>query len=170
MRYAHLLWVLCEAIGVKSVLEIGVGPTSVSGTVFCHSMGSRGGGRLVSYDIDHDRPAAIYRALAKDKGVDWRVVHGDSRQTFTYPGAEPFLFDLVYVDGDHDTEHAIHDTVTGEQYLRPGGYLVIDDYPGNQGVIDAHELLKTRGYACLHIPHDPPDRNGRLVWQKPRAL
>lgn len=165
VSYALLLWVLSEALAVKTVLEIGVGPTSVSGMVFAHSMANRGGGSLVSLDIDPGRPAATYRAKAAELGMRWDVHHGES---LSMPWPELFLADLVYVDGDHDEAHAYGDTVKGVEYLRPGGYLVIDDYPTCQGVVDAANRLRTEGYTFVHLAHHPPHGNGRLVWQKPQ--
>jgi predicted O-methyltransferase YrrM len=166
LRYAQTLWVLAEALAVRTVLEIGVGPTSVSGMVFAHSMGSRGGGMLVSMDIDPGRPADTYRAKARDLGVVWEVHHGDSLRM---PWPSPFLADLVYVDGDHDEAHAYSDTVKAVDYLKPGGYLVIDDYPTDAGVVDAAKRLEADGFTFVHLAHEPPHGNGRLVWQKPEA-
>jgi predicted O-methyltransferase YrrM len=165
-RYAQTLWVLAEALAVKTVLEIGVGPTAVSGMVFAHSMANRGGGQLVSLDIDKARPHGAYMAKAFDLGVEWTVYHGDSL-TMVWPA--PFLADLVYVDGDHDEAHAYSDTVMGVEYLRPGGYLVIDDYPTDAGVVAAADRLKREGFTFVHVAHEPPHGNGRLIWQKPEA-
>ncbi len=171
-RYAQTLWVLAEALSVRAVLEIGVGPTAVSGCTFIHSMGSRGGGKLVSFDIDESRPAEKYRDLAFAMNVDWKQMYGDSLTTLTPRSGFQFdlidgLFDLVYVDGDHDEAHAYSDTVKAVTYLRPGGYLVIDDYPTDVGVVAAADRLRAEGYTFVHVAHEPPHGNGRLIWQKP---
>jgi predicted O-methyltransferase YrrM len=166
--YAHILWTLTESIAATSILEIGVGPTSVSGCTFAHSMGSRGGGRLWSVDVDPARPADIYRDLARRQSVTWTVVHGDSLDVAAELPAG-LQVDLLYIDGDHDCAHAYGDTVAYLRYLRPGGLLVIDDYPSFEGVSEAKQLLEADGFTFVHLPHEPPAGNGRLVWQKPRV-
>lgn len=166
MRYAHLLWVLSEAIAAESILEIGIGPTSVSGCTFIHSMGSRGGGALHSIDVEPDRPRQLYKDLAIQQNVRWTQTYGDSLEGANQ--LDPDLrVDLLYVDGAHDFEHAYGDTVTYLPFLRRGGYLIIDDYPGFAGVAEAAKKLKDAGYSFLHVAHEPPHGNGRLVWQKP---
>jgi hypothetical protein len=166
MLYCQVLWTLAESLGVRSVLEIGIGPHACSGMVFAHSMSTRGGGVLYSLDVDESRPLAIYREQAKALKVDWLVTHGDSLGlTKTLP--EGFLVDLLYVDGDHDYAHAYGDTVGYWPFLAPGGYLVIDDYPGCDGVIEARIALEKEGFQFLQMAHHPPHGNGRLVLQKP---
>jgi len=166
-RYAEILWVLCEALAVTNVLEIGIGPTCMSGMVAAHSMHNRGGGHLLSFDIDPSRPEAIYRERAKDLRTDWVQVYGDSLAMLSELTLDR-SYDLVYVDGDHDELHAYTDTVNAVNHLRPGGYLLIDDYPGCQGVTDAATRLRAEGFTFVHVPHDlAPSWNGRLLWQKP---
>lgn len=164
--YCQVLWMLAESLGVKAVLEIGIGPSACSGIIFAHSMGTRGGGVLVSIDVETDRPDPKYRALAVEQHVDWLVSHGDSLALIeTFPPT--MQVDLLYVDGDHDYAHAYGDTVGYFKYLRPGGYLVIDDYPGCDGVVDARRQLEQEGFHFLHLAHHPPHFNGRLLLQKP---
>lgn len=166
-RYAQILWVLAEALAVTNVLEIGIGPTCMSGMAFAHSMSNRGGGHLLSFDIDSSRPESVYLERAAALGTDWQQVYGDSLETLTAYDADR-VYDLVYVDGDHDEAHAYRDTVNAVEHLRPGGYLLIDDYPGCQGVVDAARRLRVEGFTFVHLPHDPsPSWNGRLLWQKP---
>jgi predicted O-methyltransferase YrrM len=165
-RYAEILWMLTECIAAKHVLEIGVGPTSVSGMVFAHSMSNRGGGQLVSFDIDPARPRVEYMEHAGALGVKWDVFHGDSLSTVDMFASMFDPFDLVYVDGAHDCEHAYWDTKNAVKYLKRGGYLVIDD-SSDLGVCDARQLLEADGFTFVHLAHRPPHGNGRLVWQKP---
>lgn len=37
-------------------------------------------------------------------------------------------FDLIYVDGSHDSRDVLMDGLAGWRILRPGGYMVFDDY------------------------------------------
>lgn len=167
LAYGQILWVLAEAIGARSVMEIGIGPSAMSGMIFAHSMGTRGGGSLYSIDIETDRPSAGHRQKAVELMVDWQTTYGDSLALIdSFPPA--LQVDLLYVDGDHDFAHAYGDTVGYFKYLRPGGYLIIDDYPGCDGVIEARQKLNAEGWHFLHLAHHPPHHNGRLLMQKPR--
>lgn len=173
VRYAMLLWVLSEAIAAKTVLEVGVGPTCVSGMTFAHSMASRGGGTLISVDVDPMRPTAMYRGKARSLGVTWDVHHGDSREVaaaeFSHDPDLEDQVDLLYIDGDHTMEYAVDDTLNYLPQLRRGGYLVIDDYPTSDGVVEAKKMLdRFHGFTFVHLAHEPPHGNGRLLWQKTR--
>ncbi len=163
--YAQILWVLAESLAVQSVLEVGIGPTSISGMTFAHSMASRGGGVLMSIDIDPSRPKPEYRSWAREHGVLWSTSYGDSLSV-TVP--EKLSCDLLYIDGDHDTEHAYGDTLRVLPHLRAGGYLLIDDFPAYPGVAEAGFQLYKDGFTFVHLAHHPPHGNGRLLWQKPR--
>jgi len=163
--YAHILWTLAESLGATNILEIGIGPTSVSGCTFVHSMAGRGGGMLYSLDIDEKLPQEKYREMATAHGVIWQVVHGDS-MTLHESWAPAVLVDLLYVDGDHDYNHAYGDVTNYVKFLRPGGYLVIDD-SATDGVQGAQAQLERDGFSFVHLSHHPPHGNGRLLWQKP---
>lgn len=167
--YAQILWVHAEAIAAKKILEIGIGPTSVSGCTWVHSLARRGGGHLLSIDIDPALPQAKYRELAQSKGVYWEVFHGDSLKLAETMPPQCADVDILYVDGDHIAEYAYGDTVNFLPCLRPCGYLIIDDFPGFDGVVKARDRLVRDGFAFVHLSHEPPHGNGRLVWQKPRT-
>lgn len=168
-RYAAVLWLFADCIAAKTILEIGVGPTSVSGCTFILNMAQRGGGHLVSVDIDTERPRPVYRELAAQQGVGWTVIYGDS---LTMDAAaviplQPNSVDLLYIDGDHDAAHAESDLKKFLPYLRPGGYLLIDDFPPQKGVGEGRAVIDQIIPEHMHIAHSAPHGNGRLVWQKP---
>lgn len=166
VRYIQVLWMLADCLGITSVLEIGVGPMAVSGSTFILNMASRGGGVLYSVDVNISRPRPSDRALAQDCAVKWTVFHGDSLQLVDQL-PKGLQVDLLYIDGDHDHLHAYGDTVAYLPFLRPGGYLVIDDYPTSDGVVSARESLEAEGFTFVHLAHELPHGNGRLLWQKP---
>lgn len=166
VRYARVLWMLADCMQVTSVLEVGIGPTAVSGSIWCHSMGLRGGGRLYSIDIDTRLPRPQDRALAEAQHVVWTVIHGDSLEVADQLPAG-LQVDLLYIDGDHDLPHAYGDTRLYLPCLKPGGYLVIDDYPGFEGVECAIRQFEAEGFQFVHLSHNSPHGNGRAVWQKP---
>ncbi len=166
LTYGEVLWTLSQCIGARAVMEIGIGPSAMSGMIFAHSMGSRGGGTLYSIDIETDRPSEGHRQKAAELMVDWKTSYGDSLALVdTFPPA--LQVDLLYVDGDHDYAHAYGDTVGYLPFLRPGGYLVIDDCPTFEGVVQARHQLEAEGFVFVHLAHEPNYGNGRLVWQKP---
>lgn len=164
-RYAAVLWLFADCIAAKTILEIGVGPTAVSGCTFIHNMAQRGGGHLVSVDIDTTRPLPVYRELASQYGVGWTVIHGDSLKA-EIPLAHNSV-DLLYIDGDHDAAHAKGDLERYLPYLRPGGYLLIDDFPPQKGIGEGRIAIDAMVPGMIHLAHDAPHGNGRLVWQRP---
>jgi hypothetical protein len=164
-----VLWTFAECIAAKKILEIGIGPTSVSGVTWIHSMARRGGGHLLSLDIDPNVPQQKFRELAAAKGVRWETYYGDSMHQAQNLLPEWFNVDILYVDGDHITEYAYGDTINFLPCLRDGGYLIIDDFPGFDGVREAYARLVREGYQFVHLAHEPPHGNGRLVWQKSRT-
>lgn len=163
--YARVLWTFADCIAAKTILEIGIGPTSVSGCTFIHNMAQRGGGHLVSVDIDVNLPKPIYRELASQYGVAWTVIHGDSL-TAEVPLKRDSV-DLLYIDGNHDAEHAKGDLERYLPYLRPGGYLLIDDFPPQKGIGDGRIAIDAMVPESIHLAHHAPHGNGRLVWQRP---
>jgi predicted O-methyltransferase YrrM len=162
--YAMTLFTLAECSAARAILEIGVGPESVSGTTFVHSLARRGGA-LVSVDIDPDLPRPIYRELAARLGVSWSVVTGDSLEVEFH--GDPGTMDLVYIDGNHDAAHADGDLRRYLPYVRPGGYLVIDDFRQAPGIGEGRVGIDAQVPWFLHLAHNVPDGNGRLVWQRP---
>ncbi len=44
------------------------------------------------------------------------------------PGLEPHSYDLIYIDGAHEASYAIQDAVHAHRLVRPGGFLLFDDY------------------------------------------
>lgn len=165
LRYALVLWTLTQCAAARTILEIGIGPQSVSGCTFLHAMAP--GGTLYSMDIEPSRPSQVYQALAREKGHLWFRQYGDSLSPeMRLPNG--VTVDLLYVDGDHDEAHAIGDTLKFWPALRPGGFCVIDDYPDADGVRAACQRLGEAGLLSLHLSHTrPPSGNGHLVLQKP---
>ena len=44
------------------------------------------------------------------------------------PGLEPHSYDLIYIDGAHEASFAIQDAIHAHRLVRPGGFLLFDDY------------------------------------------
>lgn len=166
--YCLVLWTFCAASAARTILEIGIGPESVSGTTFLHWLGlSSSGGHLISVDVDPDLPQTIYRQLASDQGVPWTIVHGDSLADAVQVPCALRSVDLLYIDGNHDAEHAEGDLRKFLPYLRAGGYCLIDDFPAQKGVGEGRAAIDALIPDHLHLAHNAPAGNGRLVWQRP---
>jgi predicted O-methyltransferase YrrM len=164
-RYALVLYTFASCAAARTILEIGVGPESVSGVTFIHALGE--GGHLISVDIDDKIPQQKYRDLATAKGVAWTVVHGDSLADETQVPLAPNSVDVLYIDGNHEARYAEGDLRKFLPYLRPGGYLIIDDFPPLQGVGEGRVGIEAQVGYFLHLAHNAPAGNGRLCWQKP---
>lgn len=164
-RYVLVLWTFASCAAARTVLEVGIGPESVSGCTFIHAMGP--GGHLISVDIEEKLPQEKYRALAAEKGVAWTVVHGDSLAETTQVPLQPGSVDVLYIDGNHEAEYAVGDLAKYLPYLRAGGYLIIDDFPPTAGLGEGRTGIEAQVGYFLHLAHNAPAGNGRLVWQKP---
>lgn len=47
------------------------------------------------------------------------------------PTLEDESFDIVYIDGNHETHYVVEDAVLAFRKLKSGGWLIFDDYEGN---------------------------------------
>ena len=165
-RYALVLWTFAECADAHTILEIGIGPESVSGCTFLYAL-ARHSGHLISIDIEEQLPQQRYRDLAAESGVAWTVVHGDSLDEAVQVPVPPRSVDLLYIDGNHDAAHAEGDLRKFLPYLRQGGYLLIDDFPPEKGVGEGRGALDALIPDHFHLAHNAPAGNGRLVWQRP---
>ncbi len=55
------------------------------------------------------------------------IFHGRSDDARVMKSATTLLYDVVYIDGDHTFEGALHDLTTYAPCVKSGGWLVIDD-------------------------------------------
>lgn len=165
--YALVLWTLAHCAAARRILEIGIGPDSVSGVTFVHALASYPDGHLMSVDIDEQIPRQEFKDLAARKGVAWTQTYGDSL-VVPVPAA-PDSIDLLYIDGNHEAAYAIGDLRKYLHVLRPGGYLVIDDFPPERGVGEGRRAMEAllAPEQFLHLAHHAPAGNGRLLWQRP---
>ncbi|GIG39416.1 6-phosphogluconolactonase [Cellulomonas phragmiteti] len=129
----RLLDVLARAVGARRVLEIG---TLGGYSTWWLAQAVRGGGRVVTLEIDETHAHTARRSLA-EAGLADRVdvVVGpalDSLAALTAAGTEPF--DLVFVDAD---KQRLADYMDGALALsRPGTLVVVDNVVRAGGVID----------------------------------
>ena len=103
------------------------------------------GGRVLAVDPhqwlnSHGVMLANLAAYAVSGRVEIRV--GDSRQALPELVAQGQLFDLVWIDGDHEAPVVAHDVEWARKLLRPAGTLAVHDYdedtcPGVRQALDA---------------------------------
>lgn len=97
-----------------------------------------------------------------------RGMSGDVLRTF--PTTEP-SFDLVYVDGSHYSRDALEDAILSWRLLKPGGFMIFDDYTWTMDGTKLEDIKNPRTgidafckiFEPIHIKEIP----GQLIVQKP---
>lgn len=158
--YFQTLRRFADACQARTVLEIGIGPEGNSGKIFASSLCRRLPAKIISLDIDTERPRPQDRAEVERTGVEWQVIHGNSLEAVVDDE-----IDLFYVDGNHDYEYALGDFERFIDLVKPGGYILMDDYPAFHGVAEAVAELERRGWYGLYLPYSL--ENGHVIWRKP---
>jgi predicted O-methyltransferase YrrM len=143
-----------RAAGAKAIMEIGVGPEAVSGTTFAAAMGE--GGVLYSMDIEASRPTAEQVEFVSGLGVTWVISHGDTLDSNFQPNK---LLDLLYIDGDHDDKHVEHEFKTWGPCVKPGGFVIFDDYQTG--------WAPPLGLDATFVEYDAAHTNGHFIYRKP---
>jgi FkbM family methyltransferase len=90
----------------------------------------------------------LYKSGWMLKGEDKSItkLYGDSK-TFNWDQFANGFFDLIIIDGGHDKDTVISDTLKTQKLLRSGGFMIWDDVPHfenslNQSTEGVHEALK----------------------------
>jgi predicted O-methyltransferase YrrM len=128
------------------------------------------GGELWTIDINANHPPAVVRQLTEhDTGARWGHITGDSLTVDIGPISVSKSFDLLYIDGAHDTAHAGGDFARFTPLLRPGALVVFDDYHGTQGVGAAVHALIAEGWSGVRMIYDHHNGNSHYVMQMPNG-
>lgn len=158
---------------VKTIVEVGF-----NGGRSCAAMlAARPDIVATSFDLghwDYVQPAAAL--VAEVFGAHRHTLHlGDSTETLPkyaleHPGV---AFDAAFVDGGHIAPVPQQDIANCCALLRPGGFLILDDYCptyGNQGVMAAYDAAVASGLLVHHSgPYLDGDR-GWVIAQTPGAV
>ena len=155
-----------EPLAPRAVLEIGVASGGTT-LLFCHLVGPEG--RVVGLDITD---SLLPKRLVEDPR--FTLILGDSGSPAVHNAvtALGLQFDVILIDGNHESDAAARDTELYLPLLRPGGLAVWHDIrlePPN-GIKPLwygrlkHELPGTTEYYVR------PDNNGYGLWYKPAAL
>lgn len=118
MSDGRMLRLLTEAVGAKSVVEIGTS-TGYSGLWFCLAL-QKTGGRLTTFEIDADRAAAA-RDHFKKAGVERMVtvIEGDAHENV---GRLKETIDIAFIDADKEGYVDYLNKVL--PLVRPGGLVL----------------------------------------------
>lgn len=108
---------------------------------------------LVDIDFTHFRSQALDGPeVTRHEGLTHEVIA-------TFPDAH---FDWVYVDGDHSYEGCLRDARAAAPKIRPGGYLVFNDFAhidpwmGRYGVHRAAtDFARQAGWAMAFFSYEP---------------
>jgi predicted O-methyltransferase YrrM len=57
-----------------------------------------------------------------------KVRVGDSQVVLPELNKAGRQFDIIYIDGSHETEHVFNDGINSFEMLKPGGLIIFDDY------------------------------------------
>lgn len=106
------------------------------------------------------------RFLGNTRGLPVNLIKKTS--DIALPELHELRFDLIYIDGDHNTEPVYRDCVNAFKILKVGGYMLIDDYEWRETTksgIDRFLLdhqgfyeMITQGYQVMIKKHT--DKNG----------
>jgi predicted O-methyltransferase YrrM len=143
MLDGRALRLLTEAVGAKSVIEIGTS-TGYSGLWFCLAL-QRTGGHLTTFEIDHPR-AEMARGHFKEAGVDKLVtiVEGDAHEQVAKAKGPA---DVAFIDADKEGYVDYLRKVL--PLVRPGGLILahnVDMAPDYVKAVTTNPDLETIFY------------------------
>jgi caffeoyl-CoA O-methyltransferase len=143
MLDGRALRLLTEAVGAKSVIEIGTS-TGYSGLWFCLAL-ERTGGHLTTFEIDHPR-AEMARGHFKEAGADKLVtiVEGDAHEQVAKAKGP---VDVAFIDADKEGYVDYLNKVL--PLVRPGGLVLahnVDMAPDYVKAVTANPDLETIFY------------------------
>ena len=137
---AALLFHLVRAVDARRCLELGT-CVGISGAYIAAAMQLGGGGRLVSLEGHPDR-ADVARDTWGRLGLEGaEVVVGRFHQTLPGVLAGP-VYDLVFVDGDHDGRATVGYVTAIREASHPGTVLVLDDIDWSRDMREAWSQLR----------------------------
>ena len=83
--------------------------------------------RLTTIDI-YELPTLLNNLRTADSDFSINFIEGDSADVLPRLIDAGKLFDVIYVDGDHEYDGVTSDLKNSEKLLSEGGVLVMDDY------------------------------------------
>lgn len=130
-RYFYDYGGMAQKFKPRRVLEIGV-RYGYTGIVFC--LGARGKLGIVDIDyvgLDDESYHANSCAQANAnfaQAVPWANARAMRWNSFNGLPKDIGTFDMIHVDGNHDTHGVLNDLGHTWPVLNPGGFILLDDY------------------------------------------
>jgi predicted O-methyltransferase YrrM len=107
---------------IKNVMEIGFN----SGFSSLLMLISNPDAIITCFDLgDHSYTLPCYAKIKETFGDRIQLVIGNSVETLTHRNEK---YDLIHIDGGHDTEVAASDVINSYRLSKPGTILIMDDY------------------------------------------
>jgi predicted O-methyltransferase YrrM len=162
------LALITKIVQPKNVFEIG---TFKGRTALNFALNSPPECKVYTLDLPPDaKQAAKQRALPADQviinastpGIDYKGKDVSGKITQLWGSSLEFDFspyfgnmDIVYVDGAHDYDAVIQDTINAKKMLRPGGVLIWDDFAdyGDQNGVTRAVLESIPGSEVIQVEH-----------------
>tara|TARA_B110000977_G_C10767370_1_gene373223 strand:+ start:51 stop:629 length:579 start_codon:yes stop_codon:yes gene_type:complete len=124
----------------SKILEVGFN----AGDSACCFLNASPKASMITFDVCKN--GHEYTALTVlQKYFDIELIEGDSK--LTLPNwlrlNKDIYFDLIYIDGGHDYDTALSDINNLVEFVRPGGYILVDDiniFPSVRQAIDDSNL------------------------------
>jgi len=95
----------------------------------------------------------------KEAGEEDRVKYYKNFSHIILPQLKDYDYNMIYIDGNHDPQYVLEDGVLCLRKLKPGGWLIFDDY-GFNGVhgpkvaIDAFIKVYKQRFAWIYFNED----------------
>ena len=165
--YVHLIYVLLKLSDAKSYFEIG----SWCGASLALALSIPEVQTVISLDQDmrNNTPTLLKNAKTFNKyNAKTYMLSGNSHQKKWKDAVADILkdtkVDVLFIDGDHRMGGAFEDFVSFQQHVRPGGFIIWDDYNDNvysPGVAKAvSAVMKSRFASCYRMIGDIPNVAG----------
>jgi len=151
---------VAAAVGPRAVLEVGVraGYSAAAFLAACPHA------RYVGLDKDDGSHGGAAGALEHARAVLWRRYPAAWVEVYPWDSGDPraarrllawwrSAFDLAHIDGDHTEEGCARDLRLAAALVRPGGYLLVDDYDLLAEVrLAADRFVRETGYRAAYVP------------------
>jgi len=139
----RVLSAISHLLKPENVLEIG---TYTGYSAICLAEGLAANGKLITIDVNPEiETQAIH--FFKEAGFENKIqlIIGDAYQVIR---TLPKIFDLVFIDADKKSYDAYYELVL--TYLKPGGFILVDNVLWSGKVIDEKELQSDKDTQTLH--------------------
>lgn len=143
-RTQALLYALVRNLRPEHVMEIGTYRASTSQAI-CRALHANGHGLLHTVDpLDSGAIIAVIRRWPAALRERLCFYPTSSMDFFARANFYGWTSELIFVDGNHDYEYALYDTLSAARVVRPGGFIAIDNISQGGVVEAARDFVRDR--------------------------